>query len=246
MAAASSPPPPPLVQVADLSGRGRSLIATCHIKPGEIFLSDSPLFLYPSSPASSELMTTPDSSAPPTPSPSPPPPPSTSSSPSTRAPPLPYPPPPPPSPLPHRHHPRRRPLQRLRPRRRPARRRVSAYAIYSLASFFIHDCLPNACRFDYPDRGSADLTVRALHDIPLGREVCLSYFPVNWGYKERQARLLEHYGFRCECDRCRVEANWNDDEENMVEDGGDEGMAEEEEGEGDFPMPTSLSSLSVT
>ncbi|KAJ6845709.1 histone-lysine N-methyltransferase ASHR2 [Iris pallida] len=118
MAAASSPPP--LVQVADLAGRGRSLIATRHIKPGEILLSDSPLLLYPSSPPPPTPTTTPRSSAPPTPSPSPPPPPSTSSLPPRGPHPsrlllllLPLP------PFPHRHPPRRRPLQRLRPRRRP-------------------------------------------------------------------------------------------------------------------------------
>ncbi|KAJ6823717.1 uncharacterized protein M6B38_127660 [Iris pallida] len=238
-AASSSPPPPPLVQVADLPGRGRSLIATRHIKPGEILLSDSPLLLYPSSPAASDAedhaallraahslsLSSPSSfhqllslHAGPTP------PVSSSSS----------------SPFPPSLTATLLAVDRSNAfALADARRRVSAYAIYPLASFFNHDCLPNACRFDYPDRGSADLTVRALHDIPPGREVCLSYFPVNWGYKERQARLLEDYGFRCECDRCRVEANWKDDEENMEEDGGDEGMAEEEEeeeeGDGDFP-----------
>lgn len=73
--------------------------------------------------------------------------------------------------------------------------------------------------------------------------MCLSYFPVNWGYKERQRRLLEDYRFRCECDRCMVEKDWKDEEEEegMGEGsgGGDEdgmdGVEEEEEGEDDFP-----------
>lgn len=118
-------------------------------------------------------------------------------------------------------------------------RKVRAYGIYPLASLFNHDCLPNACRFDYVDgvgrdgRGNTDIIVRAVHEISEGREVCLSYFPVNWGYKERQKRLGEDYGFRCECDRCLVEREWKDEEE---EEGSDEGMdVEEEMEEDDFP-----------
>ncbi|PKA54819.1 Histone-lysine N-methyltransferase ASHR2 [Apostasia shenzhenica] len=114
-------------------------------------------------------------------------------------------------------------------------RKVRAYGIYPNASLFNHDCLPNACRFDYLDRegnGNTDIMVRAIHDIPEGREVCLSYFPVKWGYKERQQRLTEDYGFRCSCDRCEVEKNWKDDaEESMEEEEEDEGVeAMEEEG----------------
>lgn len=45
---------------------------------------------------------------------------------------------------------------------------------------------------------------------------------MNWSYAERQKRLVEDYGFQCECDRCQVEKNWKDDEEV-------ESMEEEEE-----------------
>ncbi|XP_028776646.1 histone-lysine N-methyltransferase ASHR2-like [Neltuma alba] len=45
-----------------------------------------------------------------------------------------------------------------------------------------------------------------------GREVCLSYFPVNENYSRRQKRLAEDYGFTCKCDRCNVEANWSDND----------------------------------
>ncbi|KAL6003647.1 hypothetical protein ACLOJK_023880 [Asimina triloba] len=127
-------------------------------------------------------------------------------------------------------------------------RAVRAYGIYPKASFFNHDCLPNACRFDYVDRvgdGNTDMVVRAIHDIDEGREVCLSYFPVNWSYKDRQKRLLEDYGFVCECDRCQVEKNWKenegDDEDEGCMEGDDEEdvefMEEEEDngGGGDFP-----------
>lgn len=117
-------------------------------------------------------------------------------------------------------------------------RRVRAYAIYPTASLFNHDCLPNACRFDYLDaacvnscrRSNTSIVVRAIHDIASGREVCISYFPVNWGYRERQRRLLEDYGFVCRCDRCEVEKNWKDNEDEG-EDAMEDDMEEEEEEE---------------
>ncbi|CAI8617678.1 unnamed protein product [Vicia faba] len=109
-------------------------------------------------------------------------------------------------------------------------RSVRAYGIYPYASFFNHDCLPNACRFDYVDvnppyhadgLNNTDFVIRMIHDVPQGREICLSYFPVNDNYSSRQKRLLEDYGFACNCDRCNVESNWSDNEsieENAEED----------------------------
>ena len=111
--------------------------------------------------------------------------------------------------------------------------RVRVYGLYPRAALFNHDCLPNACRFDYVDLDSpknTDIIVRAIHEIAAGREICLSYFPVNWRLKERQSRLQEEYGFTCVCDRCLVEKNWKDEEEDeMME--GEEEMEEEEEEE---------------
>lgn len=138
-------------------------------------------------------------------------------------------------------------------------RGVRAYGIYPMASFFNHDCLPNACRFEYvdsdvSDRSNVDMIVRVIHDVPEGREICLSYFPVNFKYSDRQKRLKEDYGFACNCDRCVVEANWSDHEDDdamdnegeeneeeedeaMEEDVDDEvnGNDEVEEGDQDFP-----------
>lgn len=45
---------------------------------------------------------------------------------------------------------------------------------------------------------------RALHDLPAGEEITQSYFPLHVGYKERQQRLQEDYGFTCTCPRCHV------------------------------------------
>ncbi|KAF8774961.1 hypothetical protein HU200_005008 [Digitaria exilis] len=114
--------------------------------------------------------------------------------------------------------------------------KARAYAIYPRASLFNHDCLPNACHFDYPDRpgpGNTDIVVRALHDISEGREVCISYFAANWRYADRQRRLLEDYGFRCECDRCQVESRWKVDDDDNGEDGDDVMEDEGEEDGGD-------------
>lgn len=111
-------------------------------------------------------------------------------------------------------------------------RSARAYGIYPVVSFLNHDCLPNACRFDYIDvGGSSEITIRMIHDVPQGREICLSYFPVNLKYSERQKRLKDDYGFVCECDRCKVEANWSESEEDGVDMNYDDGNAEEGEEE---------------
>lgn len=111
-------------------------------------------------------------------------------------------------------------------------RSVRAYGIYPVVSFFNHDCLPNACRFDYIDvDGSCDITIRMIHDVQQGREICLSYFPVNLKYSERQKRLKDDYGFVCNCDRCKVEANWSESEEDGVDMNDDDGNDEEGEEE---------------
>ncbi|XP_002970670.2 histone-lysine N-methyltransferase ASHR2 [Selaginella moellendorffii] len=130
-----------------------------------------------------------------------------------------------------------------------AQRKVRAYARYAQASMLNHDCLPNACRFEYLDKPGAsntDIYIRLLHDVPQGSEICISYFPVNWNYKERRERLVEDYGFECNCERCRVEQTWSDgdgegDEEEAMEhdqtdgDGEDEEEEMDKDGDGDFP-----------
>lgn len=104
-------------------------------------------------------------------------------------------------------------------------RKVRGYAIFAQASMFNHDCLPNACRFEYLDRdgdGNTEVIVRALHEIEEGSEVCLSYFPVDYPYGDRQERLQDEYGFWCKCARCNVESEWKD------EDKDDEGESDDE------------------
>ncbi|CAM6065462.1 unnamed protein product [Sphagnum tenellum] len=68
-------------------------------------------------------------------------------------------------------------------------RKMRGYAIYNRSSLFNHDCLPNACRFEYidkPGNSNLDVHIRALHDIEEGTEICISYFPINWTFGDRQ------------------------------------------------------------
>ena len=70
-------------------------------------------------------------------------------------------------------------------------------AIYPACSLVNHECAPNAARFDCiaaPGSGAAANTVmqmRAMHDLPVGAEVTISYMPLNWDLEERQEHLQE-------------------------------------------------------
>ncbi|KAJ4733799.1 Histone-lysine N-methyltransferase ASHR2 [Rhynchospora pubera] len=103
-----------------------------------------------------------------------------------------------------------------------------ALGFYLWASMINHDCLPNVCRFgniDDPTReNNTDLIFRALHEIKEGSEICRSYVVRSDEYRERHSWLIEYYGFRCKCDRCKIESKWfgnegeyADEEEELVE-----------------------------
>ena len=93
-------------------------------------------------------------------------------------------------------------------------RSIKAYAIYPKATLFNHDCIPNACRFDYVDTSepgdehNTDIVIRLIKDVAQGEEVCISYFRIGRDYATRKRILMEDYGFTCGCDRCKVEASW--------------------------------------
>lgn len=94
-------------------------------------------------------------------------------------------------------------------------RSIKAYAIYPKSTFFNHDCLPNACRFDHVrgdeyDEHKTDIVFRMIKDVPKGGEVCISYFRMNRDYGTRKRILMQDYGFVCECERCKIEANWDE------------------------------------
>nr|GFA09421.1 hypothetical protein [Tanacetum cinerariifolium] len=78
---------------------------------------------------------------------------------------------------------------------------------------------------------NTEIMIRMIHDVPQGMEICLSYFPINLRYRERQKRLKDDYGFVCECDWCKVKANWSESDQNgaAMDDGnGDVGEDEDE------------------
>ncbi|WVZ10098.1 hypothetical protein V8G54_014628 [Vigna mungo] len=72
-------------------------------------------------------------------------------------------------------------------------RSIKAYAIYPKATFFNHDCVPNACRFDYVDTGdehNTDIVFRLIEDVPAGKEICISYFRIGRDYCTRKRILM--------------------------------------------------------
>jgi SET domain len=93
---------------------------------------------------------------------------------------------------------------------------VGAYGLYLWASMLNHNCMPNVCGFDYVEdldrENNTDLVFRALHEIKEGSEICISYVGVRRGYRERQKRLMEIYGFKCECERCKIESQWKENQ----------------------------------
>lgn len=111
-------------------------------------------------------------------------------------------------------------------------RNIRGSGFYATAAQLNHDCMPNVARFDFFDinvnnnknKNTKDSNVciqfRALHDLPKGEELTVSYFPLVTSYQERQARCREQYGFECMCPRCKQEATWD----------------EEDEGDGDMEM----------
>lgn len=72
-----------------------------------------------------------------------------------------------------------------------------------------------------------------------GTEVTQSYFPLGWGYEQRQQQCREVYGFTCCCPRCQTESHYDwaagqqDEEEGSSgeweTDDGDASMQEDEE-----------------
>ncbi|KAJ9507575.1 hypothetical protein QJQ45_019243 [Haematococcus lacustris] len=86
-------------------------------------------------------------------------------------------------------------------------------ALYGLASLLNHECNPNVARFDNfdaPGQQNTLMVFKAMHDLPAGTEVLQSYCPIGWDYADRQAHCREVYGFTCSCQRCQLEASWDD------------------------------------
>ncbi|KUF92598.1 dimethyladenosine transferase [Phytophthora nicotianae] len=78
---------------------------------------------------------------------------------------------------------------------------VEGTALFSGICTMNHSCDPN-CTVLYTKDGAAH--VFAVHDIPEGKELCISYIDVDQDVDERE-ECLQEYQFVCHCDRCEEE-----------------------------------------
>jgi hypothetical protein len=65
---------------------------------------------------------------------------------------------------------------------------------------FNHSCDPNVC-FEI-EKFSNKIIFKTLRNIDTGEELFISYLDIKKSYQERQAYLLDHYGFICKCKKC--------------------------------------------
>lgn len=92
---------------------------------------------------------------------------------------------------------------------------IRGFSSFPQLALFNHSCLPTVARWDRDGtHGEEKLTAcyRALYDLPAGTEITLSYVPLEWNFRERQDYLFEEYGFRCDCDRCLIESQYESDD----------------------------------
>eukprot|EP00934_Nitzschia_sp_Nitz4_P008491 Nitzschia sp. Nitz4//scaffold168_size48592//19265//20779//NITZ4_007048-RA/size48592-processed-gene-0.47-mRNA-1//1//CDS//3329538315//8481//frame0 len=86
--------------------------------------------------------------------------------------------------------------------------RIEAGAVYPLGALLNHSCSPNCVlRYRWDPTIAAKprgpiLEIVAAREIEQGEELTHSYVELVAATVERKARLLELYGFNCECQRC--------------------------------------------
>jgi len=79
--------------------------------------------------------------------------------------------------------------------------RCLASAIFPIASFFNHSCVPNCTR--YPDVNGC-IAIRTLYPVPAGTELTIAYTTIkDITTTERKEQLSSYYCFDCGCDRCK-------------------------------------------
>lgn len=76
-------------------------------------------------------------------------------------------------------------------------------AIFLKASRINHSCCPNACFAWNPNL--CQLTVHAMQDIPLGKEITIAYDIPFQSYATRQETFQKVYRFTCGCRACRID-----------------------------------------
>ena len=75
-------------------------------------------------------------------------------------------------------------------------------ALSALVGWHNHDCIPNAAATVMDD---GRIAVCALRDIAEGDAVLISYVDIAQSREQRRKVLLEHYGFDCRCEKCKLE-----------------------------------------
>ncbi|KAI9301711.1 hypothetical protein BJ944DRAFT_271057 [Cunninghamella echinulata] len=72
------------------------------------------------------------------------------------------------------------------------------YGIYPSAVYFNHSCHANVIKLRHGDQ----MHFYTKRDIQLNEELCISYGNVDTPFLERRQRLLDHYHFICQCQKC--------------------------------------------
>ncbi|KAK8074337.1 hypothetical protein PG994_005236 [Apiospora phragmitis] len=75
-------------------------------------------------------------------------------------------------------------------------------AVYLGTSRFNHQCAPNLLT---NIKTNGEITLRARHRILVGAELTISYIHLDLLRAERRRKLLEDFGFECQCDLCDEE-----------------------------------------
>ncbi|CAO3651464.1 unnamed protein product [Cunninghamella echinulata] len=72
------------------------------------------------------------------------------------------------------------------------------YGIYPSAVYFNHSCHANVIKLRHGDQ----MHFYTKRDIQSNEELCISYGNVDTPFLERRQRLLDHYHFICQCQKC--------------------------------------------
>ena len=75
---------------------------------------------------------------------------------------------------------------------------IEGCAILFTGTILNHSCSPNV---DFKRVGNS-MHFITLRDIKAGEEICDNYVDIDLNKKRRQRRLLDQYGFLCECEKC--------------------------------------------
>jgi SET domain len=76
-------------------------------------------------------------------------------------------------------------------------------AMYPSASYFNHSCDPNVMKV----RLGREVIFVTSREVQSGEELCISYGHTEKEVEERRSKLLDWWGFNCNCSRCERELN---------------------------------------